>query len=315
MNILITENMTAFGITRLGKKNHVEMIPDLSANRERLINKIKEVDALIVRNQTIVDRDVLSAGKRLKVIGRLGVGLDNIDVKTAAELDIKIVSAQHANSISVAEYVLSVILNAKRSLSKAIHDVNLGNWDRQRFTGNEVYGKTLGLVGTGDIGHRIAKRAIAFGIKVIGYEPYQSDLSFPFMETGIEKVSFDELLSRSDYISIHTPLTEQTRFMFSANEFSLMKKESILINTSRGGIVDEYALFEAVASGGIAGAFLDVLEREPVNPTHFLLNHERIFITPHIAGLTVESQERITEMICEEVVIVLKGMDSLMVVK
>ncbi|WP_160725977.1 NAD(P)-dependent oxidoreductase [Bacillus sp. USDA818B3_A] len=165
MNILITENMPAFGITRLGKKNHVEMIPDLWANREKLINKIKEVDALIVRNQTIVDREVLSAGKRLKVIGRLGVGLDNIDVKTAAELDIKIVSAQHANSISVAEYVLSVILNAKRSLSKAIDDVNLGNWDRQRFTGNEVYGKTLGLVGTGDIGHRIAKRAIAFGIK------------------------------------------------------------------------------------------------------------------------------------------------------
>ncbi|WP_342043574.1 hydroxyacid dehydrogenase [Bacillus sp. OTU2372] len=315
MNILISEGMPYYGISRLGKMNQVEVIPDLWANKEKLINKIKEADALIVRNQTIVDQDVLSTGKRLKVIGRLGVGLDNIDVKRASAQNIKIVSAQNANSISVAEYVMSVILNAIRTISRAIEDVNLGNWDRQRFTGNEVFGKTLGLVGTGDIGHRIAKRAIAFGIKVIGYEPYLNDLSFPFMETGIEKVAFDRLLEESDFISIHTPLTEETRSMFSHREFALMKKEGILVNTSRGGIVDEYALLDAVESGKIAGAYLDVLEQEPVEPNHFLLNNKQIFITPHIAGLTIESQERTTDMICEEVLKVLNGRNSLMVVK
>jgi D-3-phosphoglycerate dehydrogenase len=315
MKIIISEKMPASGIARLKMVTEVEEIPDLWANKEKFINKIIEADALIVRNQTIVDRDVLAAGKRLKVIGRLGVGLDNIDVRTANRQNIKIVSAQNANSISVAEYVMSAILSANRSLSSAAEDVNLGNWNRQRFTGNEIYGKTLGLVGTGDIGHRIAKRAIAFGMKVVGYEPYLSHLSFPFIETGVEKVQFDRLLKESDFISIHTPLTIETRSMFSSREFNLMKNEAILINTSRGGIVNEHALLKAVELGEITGAYLDVLEKEPVEPDHFLLNNKRIFITPHIAGVTKESQERISDLICEEVVRVLKGMDSLMVVK
>ncbi|MEH7481145.1 hydroxyacid dehydrogenase [Neobacillus drentensis] len=315
MRIIISEKMSSSGISRLNNMGQVEQIPDLWANKEKFINKIIEADALIVRNQTIVDQDVLAAGKRLKVIGRLGVGLDNIDVRTANRKNIKIVSAQNANSISVAEYVISAILSANRSLSVAAEDVNLGNWNRQRFTGNEIYGKTLGLVGTGDIGHRIAKRALAFGMKVVGYDPYLNDLSFPFVETGIEKIPFHQLLIESDFISIHTPLTLDTRSMFSSSEFKLMKKEAFLINTSRGGIVNEHALLEAVESGEIAGAYLDVLDKEPVEPDHFLLNHKRIIITPHIAGLTMESQERVTNLICEEVVKVLKGIDSLMVVK
>ncbi|MDM5329300.1 hydroxyacid dehydrogenase [Neobacillus sp. CF12] len=315
MKIIISEKMSSSGISRLNIMGQVEEIPDLWANKEKLINEMIEADALIVRNQTIVDRNVITAAKRLKVIGRLGVGLDNIDLQAANQQKVKIVSAQNANSISVAEYVMSAILNANRSLSIAAEDVNLGNWNRQRFTGNEIYGKTLGLVGTGDIGHRIAKRALAFGMKVVGYDPYLHDLSFPFVETGIEKIPFHQLLLESDFISIHTPLTLETRSMFSSPEFNLMKKEAFLINTSRGGIVNEHALLEAVESGEITGAYLDVLDKEPVEPDHFLLNNKRIIITPHIAGLTTESQERVTNMICEEVVKVLKGMDSLMVVK
>jgi D-3-phosphoglycerate dehydrogenase len=315
MKIIISEKMSSVGISRLKMTTQVEELPDLWANKEKLINKIKQADALIVRNQTIVDRDVLAAAKKLRVIGRLGVGLDNIDVQTANQQNIKIISAQNANSISVAEYVMSAILSANRSLSRAAEDVNLGNWNRQRFTGNEIYGRTLGLVGTGDIGHRIAKRAIAFGMKVVGYDPYLSDLSFPFIETGIEKIPFHQLLKDSDFISIHTPLTLETTSMFGSTEFSLMKKEAILINTSRGGILDEYALLEAVESGQISGAYLDVLESEPVKADHFLLNNKRIFITPHIAGLTMESQERISDIICGEVLRVLNGRNSLMVVK
>lgn len=313
MKILISEYIPESGINRMRKIAEVEYNPDLWRNKQELINKIIDADALVVRNQTIVDQEILDAGKKLKVIGKLGVGLDNINLLAAKQRNVKIVSAKNANSVSVAEYVMAVILTASRSIIQAGEDVKKGNWNRKLFTGNEIYGKTLGLIGTGEIGHRLAKRAIAFGMKVISYDPYIREFDYPFSETGITKVELAEVLKESDFVSIHVPLTNETRNLLSTKEFNLMKKCNYYQHFSRG-IVDESALFKAVESGQIAGAYLDVLENEPVEKDYFLLNSSKITVTPHIAGLTEESQERITNIISDEIMKVLEGKESLFLV-
>ncbi len=315
MKVLITELIWPVGIDRLAGFAEVEYDPTLWNNREALLEKVKEVDALIVRNQTKVDDQLLQSGKKLKVVGRLGVGLDNIDLRIAKLLKIEVVYGRNANAISVAEYVMSAMLEANRPLYQANQDVKQGNWDRKRFTGFELYGKTLGLVGMGEIAHRLAKRASAFGMRVMGYDPFLTPYDFPSAETGIESVSFAQLLSDSDFISIHVPLTPQTRSMFSRQEFLLMKDTSYLINTARGGIINEEDLYHAVNSSQIAGAFLDVLDKEPIDPSHPLLQCDSIVITPHVAGLTEESQVRTSLLVAEEVIKILQGQSALCVVR
>lgn len=315
MKVLITELIWEVGIDLLTPFAEVEYDPGLWNNRQALLEKVTEVDAIIVRNQTRVDDELLQAGKNLKVIGRLGVGLDNIDLQIAKLLKIDVVYARNANAISVAEYVMSAILEANRPLFKANEDVKQGNWNRKRFTGQELYGKTLGLVGMGEIAHRVAKRAIAFGMHVVGYDPFMTSYDFPAAETGIETVSFDQLLSRSDFISIHVPLTSQTRSMFSLPQLQSMKETAYIINTARGGIIDEKALLTAVYAGDIAGAFLDVLDNEPIDSTNPLLECENIVITPHVAGLTEQSQVRTSILVAEEVIKILQGQSALCVVR
>lgn len=311
MKIVIAESMNAIGVSKLQSLGTVELLPDLWRNKNDLIQRVADADALIVRNQTKVDEAVFRAGKQLKVVGRLGVGLDNIDLAAAKKLHVKIISAKNANAVSVAEYVMAVILTSARQLEKANHDVKKGHWNRTLFTGTEIYGKTLGLIGVGAIGHRLAKRARAFGMEVIGYDPYLSAQDFPFIETGIAKVALDEVLKSGDFISIHTPLTKETRSLIGRRELRLMKKGAVLINTSRGGIVDEESLKPFIGSDHLAGAFLDVLKEEPLTKESGLLKNDKITITPHIAGLTKESQERIADIVSEEVINVLSGKTSL----
>ncbi|RXT07228.1 hydroxyacid dehydrogenase [Ammoniphilus sp. CFH 90114] len=315
MKVLITEMIWPVGIDLLSQYASVEYDPTLWKNREALLNKVQDVDALIVRNQTVVDDQLLQSGKKLKVVGRLGVGLDNIDLKIAKLLKIDVVYGRNANAISVAEYVMSFMLQANRSLFHANQDVKKGNWDRMRFTGSEVYGKTLGLVGMGEIAHRVAKRASAFGMHVIGYDPFMTPYDFPSAETGIQTVSFERLLTESDFISIHVPLTRDTQSMFSTAQFQSMKHSSYLINTARGAIIDEAALVQAVQSGEIAGACLDVLETEPIQQDNPLLSCDNIVLTPHIAGLTEESQIRTSMLVAEEVIKILQGQSPLCVVR
>ncbi|WP_134703859.1 hydroxyacid dehydrogenase [Ammoniphilus sp. YIM 78166] len=315
MKVLITELIWPVGIDRLSSVAHVEYDPTLWNDREALLEKVKDVDALIVRNQTRVDDILLQSAKNLKVVGRLGVGLDNIDLKIAKLLKVDVVYGRNANAISVAEYVMSAMLEANRPLFQANQDVKKGNWDRKRFTGFELYGKTLGVVGMGEIAHRLAKRAKAFGMHVVGYDPFMTPYDFPTAETGIEAVSFSELLSHSDFISIHVPLTPQTRSMFSSDQFQMMKETAYIINTARGGIIDEGALLHAVNSNWIMGAFLDVLEQEPIDPNHPLLQNDNIVITPHVAGLTDESQVRTSILVAEEVIKILQGQSALCVVR
>ncbi len=315
MKVLITEIIWPVGIEKLKHYAQVEYDPSLWSNRELLLEKVKDVDAIIVRNQTKVDNILLNAGQKLKVVGRLGVGLDNIDLQTAKESNIIVAFARNANAISVAEYVMAAMLEANRPLFLADKDVKSGNWDRKRFTGAELYQKTIGLVGTGEIAHRVAKRALAFGMNVVGYDPFFTEYDFPFSETGIQQVSFEELLINADFISIHVPLIESTKNLFSKTEFKTMKKNAYIINSSRGGIIDEQALYEAVTSHLIAGAYLDVLEEEPVHPVNPLLTCENVVITPHVAGLTEESQIRTSVLVAEEVLKILQGENALCVVK
>jgi D-3-phosphoglycerate dehydrogenase len=305
MKVVITELIWDEGKKLLENVSDVYYDPDLWKDREKLFALSQHADALIVRNQTRVDKELLSHCQNLKVVGRLGVGLDNIQIQEARNLGIQVVYARNANAISVAEYVMSAILSVNRDFRLADESVKQYEWNRRMFTGREIYGKTLGLVGVGEIAHRIAKRAFAFGMNVVGYDPFVIDYDFQAAESGIKLLSFDELLCTADYISIHVPLTKGTKNLFDKEAFSKMKPASCLINTSRGGVIDEHDLSRALDAGELEWAVLDVLEQEPPSHDHPLLVNSRVILTPHVAGLTEESQVRTSELVAREVIKVL----------
>lgn len=313
MKILISEVIWDEGIQELRNNGFtVDYDQHLWKNRKELLDKLPQYDALIVRNQTKVNHELLHTGSKLKVIGRLGVGLDNIDIQTAKAKNIKVVFAKNANATSVAEYVFAAILNAARPLHFANEDIRLGNWNRVRFTTTELFQKTVGLIGLGEISHRVAKRANAFGMNVVGYDPFITDYEHILVETGVKKVqNLEDLLRQSDYVSIHVPLNKMTENLISTKELSLMKPDAFIINTSRGGIIDESALVQALKGNTIAGAYLDVLEHEPIDPLNLLLTCGNATITPHIAGLTNESQIRTSLIVAKEMVKLLRGEPSL----
>ncbi|ARI78732.1 hydroxyacid dehydrogenase [Halobacillus mangrovi] len=316
MKILISEVIWQEGLDVLERQGYeIEYDDQLVQDRPKLLAKVKEVDALIIRNLTQVDEELLQAGSKLKVIGRLGVGLDNIEVEAAKKKGIQVVYAKNANATSVAEYVMSAVLSSNRSLDDANEDVRKGRWDRKMHTGGEVYGKTLGLVGLGEIAHRVAKRAHAFGMDVVGFDPFITEYDHVVAETGVKtKSSLDEVLAMSDFISVHVPLTPSTVSLIDSEAFQVMKSKAYVINTSRGGIVNESDLEKAISKGRIAGAYLDVFEVEPLDKDHPLLSHSNVVITPHIAGLTEESQVRTSVLVAKEVTKVLNGLPSLCVV-
>lgn len=313
MKILVTELMWEDGRRELAHKGYtVDYDMNLSRKREELLSRLPAYDALIVRNETKVDKECLEAAKNTQVIGRLGVGLDNIALKEASSRNIPVIAARNANATSVAEYVMSAMLDASRPLGKADTDVRKGNWNRQFFTGYELNNCTLGLIGMGEIAHRTAKRALAFGMHVVGYDPFVAPFDHVVQETGIEQVdTLADLLTSSDFVSVHVPKTNATTHLLDAESFSLMKRHAYVINTARGGIVHEAALTEAVKMKQIGGAYLDVLEKEPVEKDSLLTQVESIRLTPHIAGLTTEAQSRTALMIAKEVDRVLNSGESL----
>jgi D-3-phosphoglycerate dehydrogenase len=313
MKVLITELIWPEGLEELEAFGSVEYDPQLWRDSEALREKIRSADAVIVRNQTRVDATLLEHGASLKAIGRLGVGLDNIDLEAARDRAIPVVLARNANAVSVAEYVMAAILQCSRNLFAADEDVRAGNWDRRRFTGSEVYGKTLGLVGMGEIGQRVARRATAFSMRVLGYDPYVVPYDYPIVETGVELVDLDALLESSDFVSLHVPLNPSTWHLFSWATFEKMKPGAWLINAARGGVVDEADLARALESGLLGGAVLDVLEEEPVSNTSPLLSQDRVVFTPHVAGLTEEAQVNTSVLVVKEVIKVLQGQPSLCV--
>jgi D-3-phosphoglycerate dehydrogenase len=312
MKIVITELIWPIGIERFEKLGWTVVYdPGLWKDSQGLAEQIQDADALIVRNQTQVTEELLEQGKGIKVVGRLGVGLDNIDLSAASVRNVVVVFGKNANATSVAEYVIGAIFTSIRSLTEASVDVKQGNWNRKRFTGGEISSKVLGLIGVGEISHRVAVRARALGMRVIGYDPFVSPFDFPVAESGVELVKLEKLYSKSDFISLHVPLTAQTRNMIDQDAMKRMKSSAYIINSSRGGIINEDELVYALENKVIAGAVLDVLEQEPPAADHPLMGLDNCIITPHIAGLTEESQVRTSELVANEVIHELEGRKSL----
>lgn len=259
-------------------------------DRERLPEIIRDYDALVVRSGTKVTREILEAGERLKVVGRAGIGVDNVDVVAATERGILVVNAPTANLISACEHTFALLLTLARKVAPANQAMKSGVWDRKSFVGTELYEKTLGVIGFGRIGQQVAQRAKAFEMEVLAHDPYlDADVA---ARHGVELVTVEELLSRADVVTLHVPLTDDTRGLIGVRELATMKPTALLVNCARGGVVDEAALLEALEAGRIAGAALDVFASEP--PTDWtLIEHDRVVATPHIGAQTTEAQERI----------------------
>ena len=301
MRILVSDPVSQAGVDLLKREHDVDVKTDLLP--EEFIRIIGDYDALIVRSATKVTKDAIDASN-LKVIGRAGVGVDNIDVDAATAKGIIVINAPEGNMISAAEHTISLMMALSRSIPQASSSVRNGEWQRSRFLGVEVFGKTLGVVGLGRIGAEVAKRMRAFGMNVIAYDPFITVERAK--ELRVDIASLDEVLANSDFISIHTPLTKETYHLIGAPEIAKMRDGVRILNVARGGIIDEDALFEGLKSGKIAGAALDVFEREPPtgNP---LLTLDTCIATPHLGASTVEAQINVSVAIAEQTLSALKG--------
>ncbi len=306
VEIIIAEMMDGIGVERLASAGAVHYDPKLWQRPQELADRLKNAAALVVRNQTQVTEDLLARAPQLKVIGRLGVGLDNIQVAAAKRRGISVVTAQGANAVAVAEYVFACLLRFTRDLDAVNQSVRRGEWNRT-LGGSELFGKTLGLIGLGDIGQRIALRARCFGMVVIAYDPWQLATRLASAELGVRLLPVEDVYQSSDFISVHVPLTEATRNLIDATAIARMKAGAYLINTARGGVVDEGALLHAIHQGRLGGAALDVRLQEPSGEDDPLAAEPKILRTPHIAGLTAEAGVRTAEMVADDVVRVLAG--------
>lgn len=308
MKIVVTELIWEEGLEILRQFGETVYDPDLWKS-PILLPALADADAVVVRNQTRVDREFLAAAPRLKVVGRLGVGLDNIDIASCRQAGVTVVFARNANAISVAEYVFAAMLSFSRKLESATTDVKKGNWNRKMFTLSELYGKTLGLIGVGEIGTRIAYRAKSFGMKLLGYDPFLPPYETACTEFSVTMTSLEQLLTKSDFISLHVPLNDHTRNLISKERLAMMKSTAYIVNTARGEIINEADLYEALKKGQIAGAALDVMSKEPPAGSP-LLELDNVILTPHIAGLTEEAQVRTSVLVAREVCKVLEGQAS-----
>lgn len=280
---------------------------DLWSRRDDLKALLADATALVVRNQTQVNEDLLAAAPNLKVVGRVGVGLDNLEQPALKARGIMATWAPGTNAASVAEYVLGVMLALSRRFAANTASVQAGQWDRQGGRGIELLEKTLGIVGLGDIGSRLAKRAQAFGMSVIAFDPALHGSSFAVQEYGVPLVSLEQLLAQSHYVSLHAPLLPSTQHLINANTLAQMRAGSYLVNTSRGGLIDESALADAVRAGNLAGAALDVREQEPPAQPDPLARLDNVILTPHVAGVTLEASRRTSLHVAEDVLRVLAG--------
>jgi len=288
IKILVSDPLSEEGLKILKEVKEFQVDVKTELKPETLKEIIKEYDALVVRSATKVTKDVIDAATKLKVIGRAGVGLDNVDLDAATQKGIIVMNTPAGNTISTAEHTLSMLLALSRNIPQANLSVKLGEWKRSKFMGVEIYNKILGIIGFGRIGSEVAKRALSFGMKVLAYDPYLSKEVAESM--GVEVADLKELLQKSDYITVHTPLTDETKHMISTEEFAMMKKGMRLINCARGGIIDEAALVEAIKSGIVAGAAIDVFEKEPLSSDNELSKLDNVITTPHLGASTEEAQ-------------------------
>src|SRR5690349_18750931 len=263
----------------------------------QLAAALKDSEGLIVRSETKVTAELLDDANGLRVIGRAGVGVDNIDVSAATIRGIVVMNAPDGNTITTAEHTVAMLVSLARSIPQASSSLKAGRWDRKKFIGVELQGKTLGIVGLGRIGRVVASRARAMGMLIVAYDPFIAPEQARDLE--IELATLDEVYSRADFLTVHTPLTPETRGLVDREAIGKMKQGARIINCARGGLVDEDALYEALTSGKIAGAALDVFSLEPPAPEHPLLNLDQVIVTPHLGASTTEAQEGVAFTVAE----------------
>jgi D-3-phosphoglycerate dehydrogenase len=263
-----------------------------------LLEAVRDCDGLVVRSETKVTLALMEAATRLRVIGRAGVGVDNIDVQAATSRGVVVMNAPDGNTITTAEHTIALLVSLARCVPQANGSLREGRWERKRFIGVELQGKTLGIVGLGRIGRTVAARARAFGMNIIAYDPFVAPEQARDLE--LEIASLDDVFARADFITVHTPLTAETRGIINAQAFQKMKRGVRIINCARGGLVDESALFAAIKEGIVAGAALDVFEQEPPPPDHPLLALDEVIATPHLGASTTEAQEGVAVTVAEQ---------------
>ncbi|MFM1652761.1 phosphoglycerate dehydrogenase [Brevibacillus sp. B_LB10_24] len=302
--VLISDPLSEFGIQKLLEAPDIEVVQKTNLSPSDLLAEIVDYDALLVRSQTQVTAEVFAAAKRLKVVGRAGVGVDNIDLGAATSAGVAVINAPDGNTFSAAEHTFAMLMAVARNIPQAHKKLTDGVWDRKSFQGVELNNKVLGVVGMGRIGSEVAKRAKAFNMKVIGYDPFLTEERA--QKLGVQMGTVDDIVVQADFITVHTPLTKETHHLIGTREFEMMKKGVRIVNCARGGIIDEKALYEAITTGKVAGAALDVFEVEPPtdNP---LIGLPQVVVTPHLGASTVEAQENVAIDVSEELLKALRG--------
>jgi D-3-phosphoglycerate dehydrogenase len=304
--VLVSDTIDQAGIDILSQVAQVDIKTNLSP--EELVGIISDYDALMIRSGTRVTKEIIEAGKQLKIIGRAGVGVDNVDVPAATRQGIVVVNSPEGNTIAAAEHALAMMLSLSRHIPDANQSVKNNQWDRKSFMGAEVYKKTLGVVGLGKIGSHVATVARAMGMKLLAYDPFISIERAD--QLGCRLVDMDILLQEADYITLHMPKTPETKHLINAEALAKMKPTARLINCARGGIVDEEALFEALKAGKIAGAALDVFESEPLGESQLRSLGKELILTPHLGASTAEAQVNVAIDVAEQIRDVLLGLPA-----
>ena len=299
MKVLVTDAISEEAIKKM-KEAGLKVDVKIGLSKNELIRVIPEYDAMVVRSQTKVTKEVIDAAKNLKIIGRAGAGVDNIDIGAATQKGIVVVNAPGGNSVSAAEHTFALILSLVRKIPQADKEVKDGKWDRKKFMGVELRGKTIGIIGLGRVGFEVAKRARAFEMNILAYDPYIPEERAKAV--GARLVSFDELIRKADIITVHVPKTKETEKMIGKKEIGKMKDGVYIVNCARGGIVDEKALYDALVSGKVAGAALDVYENEPPDPKNPLFKLENVITTPHIGASTREAQISVGMIVANEII-------------
>ncbi len=302
MKVLVSDSLAEEGVKRLQSGADVDVITNLSP--EELIETIKNYDALVIRSGTKVTADVIKAADRLKVIGRAGVGIDNVDVEAATKKGIIVLNTPGGNTISAAEHTIAMMLALARNIPQANAALHKGEWNRKKYTGVEFFNKTLGVVGLGRVGAEVAARMKSFGMQILAYDPFVTEERAQQM--GITLADLETVIRGGDFITVHTPLTNETRNLIDDDEFNIMKPGVRIVNCARGGIINEAALAKAVAEGKVAGAAVDVFTKEPPtgNP---ILEQEKIIVTPHLGASTAEAQVNVALAVADQILTIARG--------
>src|SRR5271156_3765925 len=296
--VLISDALSPAAVAIFKERGlEVEFQPNLGKDKDKLAETIDGFDGLAIRSATKVTPKILERAQNLKVIGRAGIGVDNVDIPAATARGIIVMNTPFGNSITTAEHAITLMLALARQIPEADASTRAGKWEKNKFLGVEIFGKTLGVVGCGNIGSIVADRAIGMKMKVIAYDPFLSDDRA--LDLGVEKVELDELLRRADFITLHTPLTEKTRNIIDAAALAKTKKGVRIINCARGGLVDEQALVDALNSKQVAGAAFDVFVEEPAT-SNVLFGHPNVICTPHLGAATTEAQENVALQVAEQ---------------